>query len=51
MKLDAVDAKNLHIHISALDLCHGTPVWDIKPYVPWDSPTECRKVPGLGLAQ
>ena len=38
VKLDSVDAKNLHIHISALDLCHGTPVWDIKPYVPWDSP-------------
>ena len=45
VKVDAVDAKNLKIHISALDLCHGTPVWDIKPYVPWDAPQSAVRYP------
>lgn len=38
VKVDSIDAKKLEIRISALDLCHGTPIWDVKPYVPWDAP-------------
>lgn len=27
------------LHVSGLDLVNGTPVYDIKPFVPWDAPT------------
>jgi tRNA-Thr(GGU) m(6)t(6)A37 methyltransferase TsaA len=35
------DAANRELHISGLDLVHGTPVYDIKPCVPWDIPGYC----------
>ena len=38
VKIDAVDARRGLVRLSALDLCDGTPVWDLKPYVPWDAP-------------
>lgn len=36
VKVDYVDKKTRRLYISALDLVNGTPVYDIKPYVPWD---------------
>lgn len=33
-----MDESDRRLHISALDLVHGTPIYDIKPYVPWDKP-------------
>jgi tRNA-Thr(GGU) m(6)t(6)A37 methyltransferase TsaA len=37
VKLDKVDADN-NLHISGLDILDGTPLFDIKPYLPmWDS--------------
>ncbi len=33
VKIDHVDAKNGLIQISGLDLVHGTPIVDIKPYI------------------
>mmetsp|Transcript_18360 Transcript_18360/g.57368 ORF Transcript_18360/g.57368 Transcript_18360/m.57368 type:complete len:213 (+) Transcript_18360:213-851(+) len=38
VRIDGVDAAKLEVRVSALDLCDGTPVWDLKPYVPWDAP-------------
>lgn len=40
VKIDAVDAKALRVHVSGIDLCDGTPVIDLKPYVPWDAPAD-----------
>lgn len=36
--MDRWDPKTRRLHINALDLCDGTPVYDIKPYVHWDIP-------------
>jgi tRNA-Thr(GGU) m(6)t(6)A37 methyltransferase TsaA len=36
--VDKWDVANRELHISGLDLVHGTPVYDIKPCVPWDIP-------------
>lgn len=33
-KIEAVDMKSRMMHISGVDLVEGTPVLDIKPYVP-----------------
>lgn len=33
-KIERIDQKNFCVHISGLDLVDGTPVLDIKPYVP-----------------
>jgi len=38
VKITGVDHKRKRLHISALDLVNGTPVYDIKPVVPWDIP-------------
>ena len=38
MKLERWDPSLKRLHISALDLVDGTPVYDIKPYVHWDIP-------------
>ncbi|CAB9504724.1 Putative S-adenosylmethionine-dependent methyltransferase RcsF [Seminavis robusta] len=38
VKMERLDTKLKRVHISALDLVHGTPVYDIKPVVPWDIP-------------
>ena len=40
VKVCGVDKKKKRLHVSALDLVNGTPVYDIKPVVPWDSPGE-----------
>jgi tRNA (adenine37-N6)-methyltransferase len=45
VKIERVDAKHKRIHISALDLVNGTPVYDIKPCVPWDIPGHFDGVP------
>ena len=42
VRLDRVDAPNLRVYLGALDLCDGTPVFDLKPYVPWDSVRDYR---------
>lgn len=36
--LERWDAAQRRLYISGLDLVHGTPVYDIKPFVPWDVP-------------
>ena len=38
VKMERLDAKLKRLHISGLDLVNGTPVYDIKPCVPWDIP-------------
>jgi tRNA-Thr(GGU) m(6)t(6)A37 methyltransferase TsaA len=36
--LDKWEPSSRRLYISALDLVHGTPVYDVKPYVHWDMP-------------
>jgi putative methyltransferase, YaeB/AF_0241 family len=38
VKITGIDHKRKRLHIAALDLVNGTPVYDIKPVVPWDIP-------------
>ena len=38
VKITGIDHKKKRLHIAALDLVNGTPVYDIKPVVPWDIP-------------
>lgn len=38
VKVEKWDETNRRLYISGLDLVHGTPVYDIKPCVPWDIP-------------
>jgi len=38
VKVLGIDKKNKRLHIAALDLVNGTPVFDVKPCVPWDIP-------------
>eukprot|EP01083_Nonionella_stella_P220152 787963_1 len=38
VKITGVDEKKKRLYIAALDLVNGTPVYDIKPVVPWDVP-------------
>jgi len=52
VKVERWDETKLVLHISGLDLVNGTPVYDVKPCVPWDvpghpfkSPNEVLKVP------
>lgn len=40
-----VDKKEKRLYIAAFDLVNGTPVYDIKPVVPWDMPGHHDKVP------
>lgn len=40
VKLERWEPSKRRLHISALDLVDGTPVYDIKPYVHWDIPPE-----------
>ena len=35
--IERVDTKARHVWLNGLDLVDGTPVYDIKPYIPWDS--------------
>jgi tRNA (adenine37-N6)-methyltransferase len=38
VSIDRLDVTKRQLHISAFDLVNGTPVYDIKPCVPWDVP-------------
>lgn len=38
VQISNLNIKNKRLHITALDLVDGTPVYDIKPCVPWDVP-------------
>lgn len=40
VKIECIEKRRLYI--SAFDLVHGTPVYDIKPCVPWDCPEKLR---------
>lgn len=46
VKVDRLDVKARRFYVSALDLVNGTPVYDIKPCVPWDIP---GRFDGVGL--
>ena len=39
-KVHDVDAKNGTLLVSSVDLCDGTPIVDLKPYVPADRPND-----------
>mmetsp|Transcript_21708 Transcript_21708/g.43524 ORF Transcript_21708/g.43524 Transcript_21708/m.43524 type:complete len:421 (-) Transcript_21708:88-1350(-) len=45
VKIVRVDKKEKRLHLAALDLVNGTPVYDVKPCVPWDIPGHHDKVP------
>ena len=45
VQVEAWDAKTRRLHIRGLDLVHGTPVYDVKPCVPWDVPATDLRVP------
>ncbi|KAL3902798.1 MAG: hypothetical protein SGILL_010693, partial [Bacillariaceae sp.] len=48
--LDRWEPSTRRLYIRALDLVDGTPVYDIKPYVHWDIPTEVTyDISGLKL--
>lgn len=38
VKIVSVDKKEKRLHVAALDLVNGTPVYDVKPVTPWDVP-------------
>ena len=38
VKFERWDPRTMRLHVSGLDLVNGTPVFDIKPCVPWDIP-------------
>ena len=38
VRISNLDIRNKRLHVTALDLVDGTPVYDIKPCVPWDVP-------------
>jgi tRNA-methyltransferase O len=38
VRIETWDCRAKRLHISGIDLVHGTPVYDIKPFVPWDVP-------------
>lgn len=38
VRLERWDKATRRLHIAGLDLVHGTPVYDIKPVIPWDIP-------------
>lgn len=46
MQVASWDAKLRRLHVRGLDLVNGTPVYDVKPCVPWDVPaTATLRVP------
>jgi tRNA (Thr-GGU) A37 N-methylase len=49
VKCDSYDPKKKRLHISALDLVNGTPVYDIKPYVPWDDPKTAMRLLSMSM--
>lgn len=34
VKIESIDLKNVEIHVSGVDMLNGTPILDIKPYLP-----------------
>ena len=38
VSVDRWDVTHKRLYISGIDIVHGTPVYDIKPVVPWDVP-------------
>lgn len=40
VKFERWKPSKRQLHISALDLVSGTPVYDVKPFVPWDLPLD-----------
>lgn len=49
VKVEKWDETTRRLYISGLDLVHGTPVYDIKPCVPWDIPGYPEQCPDLFL--
>lgn len=45
VQLERWEPLTRRLYISGLDLVNSTPVYDVKPCVPWDVPTEALKVP------
>lgn len=45
VKIVRVDKKMKQLHIAGLDLVNGTPVYDVKPCVPWDLPGHHDEIP------
>ena len=45
VKVERLDLPNRRFYVSAIDLVNGTPVYDIKPYVPWDMPGKFDGLP------
>lgn len=47
VKLDSIDLKNnkVILHVSGLDLIDGTPILDIKPYIPYSDKIEAASYP------
>ena len=35
VKIESIDLENVIIHVSGADLMDGTPIFDIKPYIPY----------------
>ncbi len=51
-KVEAIDPKTRTLVLLGLDLVDGTPVYDVKPYIPWDSVArEDIRVPGWVKAE
>jgi tRNA-Thr(GGU) m(6)t(6)A37 methyltransferase TsaA len=48
--IDWWDASLRELHITGLDLVNGTPVYDLKPYVPWDIPGYQGGAPAASMA-
>lgn len=44
VKVDRLDKLHRRLHVKALDLVNDTPVYDIKPFVPWDNPTNVNNL-------
>jgi len=47
VKVVGVDVKRKRLYVAALDLVNGTPVYDVKPVVPWDIPGHFPNTPTL----
>ena len=47
VRLEDVSPSRRTVSVSGLDLIEGTPILDIKPYVPGSSQTGLSRVPGM----
>lgn len=50
VRIDAVDTKTGCIHVSGVDMTDGTPILDVKPYIPYDVVPDHR-VPAWVVAE